>query len=233
MHDTVVDRERPRVTVDSTTRVAVRTPPPRPRAGLARRSNAAGSTSSKQVAGSTGSTSTVNAGAFVDRHAVLPPEHQSWCCQSTASKGSENAGHFCDPSGKSAGDSGRATSSDERADPRRDRPQRVEVEAVERGRVAGEHHLHLVRIDAGEAEPDRLLRERVARLLVRVVAAPHDPVDADLLADRDLGRADEARADVALAGPVLARLSATASRRRAAPLAPPASRPRCSMRSKK
>ena len=74
------------------------------------RSNAAGSTSLKQIAGSTGSTSpSTRVRSSTDMRA--PPEWlRTVCCQSVATSGSENAGHFCEPSGKSAGDSGRATS---------------------------------------------------------------------------------------------------------------------------
>ena len=57
----------------------------------------------------------------------------------------------------------------------------VEVEAVERGGVAAEHHAAPRRLGTpAKRAAERLLRERVAGLLVRVVAAPHDPVDADL-----------------------------------------------------
>ena len=74
---------------------------------------------------------------------------------------------------------------------------------------------------------------RVAALFVRVVASPHDPVDADLVADLDLGGTDERRADVALAGPVLTRLEAQAGRRPRGPTRAPARRSRRRIRPKK
>src|SRR5438105_2288054 len=84
--------------------------------------------------------------------------------------------------------------------------QRLEVEPVDRRHVAGQKLLELDRIGARERPAQRLARVRIAALVVRVVAPPHEPLDADLLAGRGLDRAREADADPAVAGEVLARL---------------------------
>ena len=101
--------------------------------------------------------------------------------------------------------SGTATSADGRADAFGHRRQRVEIEAVHLGRVEPDHARDLVGVDAGEAVAQRLGGVRVGRLDVRVVLAPHDAVDADLVAQRRLARTEEARARVAVGVPVVAR----------------------------
>ena len=60
--------------------------------------------------------------------------------------------------------------------------ERVEVEPVEVGRVGLHHGSHLLLGHAAEGGPPRLGGERVAALRVWVVGAPHDPVDADVVA---------------------------------------------------
>ena len=55
-----------------------------------------------------------------------------------------------------------------------------QVELVDLGRVLREHLAQLLRLPARERPAQRLLRVRRGRFHVRVVAAPHDAVDADL-----------------------------------------------------
>src|SRR5436309_379362 len=81
--------------------------------------------------------------------------------------------------------------------------ERVEVEPVHAGSIATHHRLHLDRIDVAECQAQMFVAERPAAFLVGIVAAPHDLVDADDVAQSDLGLADEARADVTLPRPVL------------------------------
>ena len=226
-HDAVVDRERPRVTVDvDDQRSRARTPPPRPRAGRCSRSNAAGSTSPKQLAGSTASTSpSTRVRSSTDMR--CSPRSRCELCVVRAWRAADprTPGTSASPRGSRRATAAAPPPPTVGPIPAASGAQRVEVEPVERGGVAAQHHLHLDRIDLGEAQPDRLPRERVARLLVRVVAPPHDPVEADLLADRHLRRSHEARTDVALAGPVLARLQRHLLDDAAGPTRAPASRP--------
>ena len=65
--------------------------------------------------------------------------------------------------------------------------------------------MHLLGGNAGERPPQRLAGVGVRRLRVRVVDPVHHVVDADLVAQRRLDPSEEAGADVAVAGPVLAR----------------------------
>src|ERR1700724_2269487 len=83
--------------------------------------------------------------------------------------------------------------------------QAVQVKAEQAGRITPEHLLDLDRIDPREGKAERLGAERVARLLVRVVASPHDPLHAHRMAYGCLGRTHEAGSDVALPLPVLTR----------------------------
>src|SRR3954466_10234904 len=83
----------------------------------------------------------------------------------------------------------------QRTDVVSDGAERIEVETVDGRRVVGEHPLHLAVVDAREAGTQGLEGEGHRALLVRIVAAPHDLVDADGMADLDLVRADERRAD--------------------------------------
>ena len=66
--------------------------------------------------------------------------------------------------------------------------------------------------------PQGLAAVGEARLFVGIVAPPHDRVEPHGVAQRRLGRAHEARPDVALAGPVLARPQRQALDDRVAPL---------------
>ena len=75
---------------------------------------------------------------------------------------------------------------DRRADAVGERLQRVEVEAVHVGRGPAEHQSHLVLGGVGERRAQCLGGVRVAALAVGEVAAPHDPVDADLVPQRAL-----------------------------------------------
>ena len=63
--------------------------------------------------------------------------------------------------------------------------------------------MDLVLLDPSEGEAEVLARIGIGALDVGVVAAPHDRVDADLVANRALPRRQEARADVALPRKVL------------------------------
>ena len=113
------------------------------------------------------------------------------------------------PSARRRRRSGTSTSPTERPDARGDRRQRVEVEAVDRGRVAAEHRRHLVGgTPANAAAAAR--GERAARLLVRVVAAPHDLVDPDLVRAAAPRPADEARTRRGTAGRSTRSAAATA-----------------------
>src|SRR3954451_22125204 len=86
-------------------------------------------------------------------------------------------------------------------DARGDGGEGVEVEAVDAGCVAAHHGRDVVGRDVAEGQAQVLVRPGPAALPVREVVAPHDAVDADRVAQADLVAADEAGADVALAGP--------------------------------
>ena len=94
---------------------------------------------------------------------------------------------------------------DRRADPVPDLAQRGEVEAVDAGRGRLDHRLRLGGRARRERGAQRFGRVRIAAFGVRIVGAPHDPVDADLVAQHALRRAEEARADPEVALEVLAR----------------------------
>src|SRR5262249_32070830 len=95
---------------------------------------------------------------------------------------------------------------DSRADAGCDRCERVDVEPVDGGGVAGEELLQLDGVGSGERPPKALRGVRVRALVVGVVAAPHELVDADLVAALRLARAREAGRHPAVAGEVLAGL---------------------------
>ena len=82
----------------------------------------------------------------------------------------------------------------------------VEVEAVHGRRVRADHGRHLGCRDAAEGVAQCLPGVGSGALQVRVVASPHDPVDADPVALGTLDGSHEASTDVTLAGPVLAGL---------------------------
>ena len=81
--------------------------------------------------------------------------------------------------------------------------QGVEVEAVELGRVAGEHGADLGGVDVVEQPGGATHGVRVGALVVGVVAAPHEPVDADDVAGGDVGRAGKLAPDPAVLVEVL------------------------------
>src|SRR5699024_6412858 len=95
---------------------------------------------------------------------------------------------------------------DFRTDLRSEGVQEIEIEAVERCGVSSQHRRHLVLLDPRESGAQCFHRVREASFSMRVVASPHDSIDADLVSHEDLVRSDEARTEMALAGPVLTRL---------------------------
>ena len=82
----------------------------------------------------------------------------------------------------------------------------LEVEAVDRRRIPADHGRHLGGRDAAEGVAQRFPGVGSGPLEVRVVASPHDSVDADSVALGALDGTHEAGTDVTLAGPVLAGL---------------------------
>src|SRR5438132_9275825 len=64
-----------------------------------------------------------------------------------------------------------------RTHPLRHVDQAGHVELVELGRVPTQHLLHLGNVEARERAPERGATEREARLLVGVIASPHDLLD--------------------------------------------------------
>ena len=80
----------------------------------------------------------------------------------------------------------------------------IQVEAVDGRRIPAHHGRHLVGRDTAEGVAQRLPSVGSGPLQVRVIASPHDPVDADSVALGTFDRAKEAGTDVTLAGPVLA-----------------------------
>ena len=81
----------------------------------------------------------------------------------------------------------------------------VEVEAVDARRVAGEQLLELDRVGVVEQLAQVLARVRRGALVVRVVAPPHEVVEADLVARGRVFLAGLAHADVAALREVLGR----------------------------
>ena len=122
----------------------------------------------------------------------------------------------CRSSRRGRPSSGSAISDDRRADAGRDRVERVEIEAVDARRGVAEHRADLGLRCVGERRAQRFAAVGVRAFGVRVVAAPHDVVDADVVAERRLDGPDEARADVAVALEVLARREAELGHRFAA-----------------
>src|SRR3954453_7707517 len=102
-------------------------------------------------------------------------------CQASLNDWPAKAGHFWAATGSSPGTKNFDVD-DTRAPLGRDRAQQREVKAVQLGCVGADHHRHLAGRYAGERPAQRLVRERVAGLLVGIVAAPHDLVDANLVA---------------------------------------------------
>src|SRR5262249_15541687 len=85
-----------------------------------------------------------------------------------------------------------------------DRLERIDVEAVELGRVQPEDALGLVDRDVPERLAQDLLRVRPGALGVREVVPPHDVADTDLVAPRQLPPPGVRRAEPAVAVEVLA-----------------------------
>src|SRR5262249_6117643 len=85
------------------------------------------------------------------------------------------------------------------------RAQALEIEAVQPRRVLAEDRACLVLGLVVEAVADRLARVRERSLVVRIVAAPEDVLDPDLVAAGELARRRRARAVVTVALRVEAR----------------------------
>ena len=92
-----------------------------------------------------------------------------------------------------------------RAELLRQRGQRVEVEAVERGRVLADHLGDLVLGNAFEGVRERLGGVRESAFLVGEIAAPHDAVDAYRVALQAVAAGHEAGADPDVRGDVFTR----------------------------
>ena len=110
-----------------------------------------------------------------------------------------------------------------RADPVADRPQGLEVEAVDAGHVVLEHLARLGRVARPEGGPQGDEAVGIGALGVRVVRSPHDPLDPDLVADGRLAGPQEAGSDREVPGEVLATASSTSPgprRRRTRPRPP-------------
>ena len=90
--------------------------------------------------------------------------------------------------------------------------ERVDVEAVDLGRVEPEHRGRLVDGDVAEGVAQPLARVGPGALGMGEVVAPHDVADADLVAAGQLAPAGVRRADGAVAVEVLARPHATGRR---------------------
>ena len=80
-----------------------------------------------------------------------------------------------------------------------------EIEAVDAGGIASEHRPHLIGVDPGKGVAQGLGGVGVRSLDVRVVLAPHDLVDADVVAEGCLVGTEEAGPDEAVVLPVEAR----------------------------
>ena len=98
----------------------------------------------------------------------------------------------------------------------RDGIEPVEVEAVDLGRVRRAHRADLGFGRVRERRAQCLAAVGIRAFGVRVVAAPHDAVDADVVTQRGLDGTDEARADPAVPPEVLGRRERQLLDRRAA-----------------
>src|ERR1700688_4545852 len=74
----------------------------------------------------------------------------------------------------------------------------LEVEAVDAGGIASEHGPHLIRVDPCKGVTQGFGGVGISPLDVRVILAPHDFVDANVVAEGCLVGAEEAGADEAV-----------------------------------
>src|ERR1700733_199011 len=92
--------------------------------------------------------------------------------------------------------------SDAGPNPSGDRGKRFEIEPVDTGGIAAEHRPHLIGVDPSEGVAQGLGGIGVRSLYVRIVLAPHDLVDADVVAEGRLVGTEKTGPDEAVVSPV-------------------------------